>query len=478
MKTFLRRHLPTFFRWYHMVLIGLANVRYGFPSRKMVIVGVTGTNGKTSTAYLIERILEEAGIAAGMTSTAVIRIKGKEVLNTTKMTMPGRFALQRTLRDMRRQGVRVAIVETSSEGIAQYRHLGIAYDIAVFTNITPEHIESHGSFERYMHAKERLFTRLGTTYRKPNVKKQMVVNADDPNAGVFLQHHADEKWVYSLKPDGELADYPIVKAKTLTLLDDGIRMEILGAGHPLAISSPLIGRHVAQNLLAATTAALALGVPSEKIDAAVKKIDLIPGRLEKISGPGYTIVVDYAHEPAAYKSVLEAVKTYMHPRRLIAVIGSAGGGRDKARREILGEMAGDAADLIVVTNEDPYDENPQTIIEAVARGVERANRKMDIDFWKILSRRQGIEKALELAKSGDVVLITGKGCEQWIMGAKGRKVKWDDRVVVRQVLEEMKNPKKPDVSPKERVQEKSQNDKNQKAQSEKTQKGKAEKGAK
>lgn len=407
MLTQLKRLVPTpLLGLYHRSLSWLASLWYGYPSQKMIVVGVTGTNGKTTTSYLIAKALEAGGAKTGCTTTALFKIADREWLNDTKMTMLGRFALQRLLKEMVDAGCVYAIVETSSQGIVQHRHKDIAYDVAVFTNLTPEHVEAHGGFENYKRAKIELFRHVAS--RTPKVikgtlvPKIAVLNKNDEHAKDFAVPGFDRTVWY-------------------------------GVDETLALQLP--GRFNLENASAALAVADALGISH---DAAKKKLEAVvgmPGRMEKIDeGQAFTVIVDYAPEPYALAKCYDAIAQIPH-HRLIHVLGSAGGGRDVARRPILGRMAGENADVVIVTNEDPYDDDPRMIIKHVAEGAKNAAvKRPSVAVKEILDRREAIETAMREAKQGDLVLLTGKGCEQAIMGPNGSKTSWDERKVARDAI--------------------------------------------
>ncbi|OGG89471.1 hypothetical protein A3H03_02960 [Candidatus Kuenenbacteria bacterium RIFCSPLOWO2_12_FULL_42_13] len=385
-KILIKKFIPKFvLSWYHYSLAILAKWFYGNPSGKMIVVGVTGTAGKSSTSYFIAQILENAGLKVGMTTTTLFKIADKEWLNNKKMTMLGRFQTQKLLKQMLKAGCTVAIIETSSEGIKQYRHIGIDYNMLVLTNLYPEHIEAHGSFENYKKTKGKLFKHLG--------KKTIIINTDDKHADYFLNFPAKKKIKYNIK------DW-----------DNNWQMNLLG-------------EYNKYNVLAAMTVAKEL-----KIEPKIDNLKPLPGRLEFIENNlGINIIVDYSFEPKALEKLYQTIADIKY-NKLIHVLGSTGGGRDKARRPILGKMANEKADIVIITNEDPYDENPQEIIDQVASQVEKNK------LYKILDRRAAIKKALELADKRDLVLITGKGAEQAMCVENGKMIPWDDRTVVREEL--------------------------------------------
>ncbi|MFO0704762.1 MAG: UDP-N-acetylmuramoyl-L-alanyl-D-glutamate--2,6-diaminopimelate ligase [Candidatus Andersenbacteria bacterium] len=470
-KAALRRLVPRPLLFgYHAVLNWLSMAVFGFPTRRLITIGVTGTTGKTSVVSYISDTLESAGVRTGYVSTATVKIGSAKRLNQLKMTMPGRWTLARMLAQIRRSGAQAVVIETSSQGLEMYRHLGIAYDVAVFTNLTPEHIEAHGSFEAYRSAKERLFAALAGSPRKTDrvtgkpIKKIIVANLDDANAKYFLQYDADEKWGFSLAaggPDAHVSLTNVVRPSAYSCGPEGISFTLrlpkreLHKGSPLAgqtaidVRTKLVGIFNLQNMLAAASVALSQEIPLDKIKTALEKLEPAPGRMEPIvAGQPFSVVVDYAHVPESLELVYKTLRDQLAPgKKLIAVLGSAGGGRDVAKRPRLGALAGRYADFVVVTNEDPYDEDPVQIINQVKAGVLSAgkpeahkNRGGSADqrgVVAITDRRAGMRRALRAAQPGDIVVITGKGCEPVIMSKDGARIPHDDRTVARELLREL-----------------------------------------
>lgn len=445
MKATIKKFIPSFvLRLYHWKLSYLGSLLYGFPSNKLIVVGVTGTNGKSTIVNLIAQILKEAGNKVSLSATTNFRIDDKEWLNDQKMTMLGRFKTQKFLKDSIAAGCRYAVIETSSEGIKQYRHLGINYDLVVFTNLTPEHIESHGSFEKYKEAKGKLFQHLTQKPKKKidgkAVDKSSVINSDDQHAEYFLKFPADKKVTYSLNNHSDF------QAADINLNQTGSNFRV---GNQ-SFQTKLLGKVNVYNCLAAIAATETLGVPDEIIQQALAKYSGMPGRFEFIeeglassstrrSGQNFKVMIDYAPEPESMRKLYETIQLFQF-NKIIHVLGSCGGGRDKARRPILGKLAAEHADLIIVTNEDPYDEDPETIIDQVAKGAEDSGKVIGQNLFKITDRKEAIQKALSLAKESEdthlhlLVLITGKGCEQFICVENGKKIPWDDRKMVRELL--------------------------------------------
>ncbi len=418
---------------YHYALAVVAALAYGRPSEKLVVIGVTGTNGKSTTTEYVGRILEHAGHRVGWTGTTSFKVAECEWTNAHKMTMLGRFATQKLLAEMVRAKCAYAVVETSSQGIAQSRHAGIDYDVAVFTNLTPEHIDSHGGFENYKKAKGRLFAALSTGKRKDGQKKVSVVNADDAHADYFLSFSADEKIAFGLSNDR--ADVTPVVATDVALSSAGTTFSI--GSHAFSLSP--VGRFNLSNALAAVSACRAVGLSWEKIQAGVASLRPVAGRLESIvEGQPFSVIVDYAPEPAALNALYDALSLIEH-KRIIHVLGSTGGGRDVARRRILGEMAAEHDDAVIVTNEDPYDDDPTGIMRDVAEGAERfegskVRKVKGENLFQILDRQEAIDRAVAMAEPGDLVLLTGKGCEPVMAVANGKKIPWDDRDAARKAL--------------------------------------------
>lgn len=427
MKSLIKKLIPKFIlRGYHFGLAKFGAFWYGYPSRKMVVVGITGTKGKSTTAYFVAKVLENSGFKVGLTTTALFKINEKEWLNKSKMTMLGRFGLQKLLKQMVAAGCKYAVVETSSEGIAQSRHEGIDYDVAVFTNLTPEHLESHGGFENYKKAKGKLFVRLGKSFVKKingyRIPKIIVANADDEHAPYFLNFPADEKITFGMK--NHTAD---MKAENFVFKAEKSEFEVEDS----RVEVNIPGKMNAYNALAALATAKALSIGLKQAKTALSKIVSVPGRMEFVDeGQNFKVIVDYAHEPESFRQIYETVEK-MKGGRIIHVFGSTGGGRDKSRRPLMGKMSGERADAVFITTDDPYDEDPEKIAADVMAGVEAKNR---VKVSVVGDRKKAIEKAIETAEKGDIVLITGKGCEQAMVVKGGKKIPWDDRKIAREKL--------------------------------------------
>lgn len=406
------RPIFTFFQpAYHFLLSFWAVLWYRFPAKKLKIIGITGTNGKSSVVFLISQILDKAGYSVAAISSIQFKIKDKTWVNDLKMTMPGRFKMQKFLRQAVKAKCQYLVLEVTSEGIKQHRHKFIGFDSALLTNLTPEHLESHGGFENYKQAKSKLFKEL-----KPRGK--MIINSDDPNAEYFLQFPADQKWTYAI--DNKKQGLKDIRALSFTAGKHGIGFKVKQTQFNLN----LLGKFNGYNALAAIVVGLTEDISLAKIKLALEQVKGISGRLEiVIKKP--LVIVDYAHTPDALENVYQTVKQLVSGQ-IIGVLGATGGGRDKWKRVELGQLAEQYLDQVIITNEDPYDEDPQEIIDQVAQGLKQKQPN------KIIDRRKAIKYALKIAKPDDLVIITGKGCEPWICLANDKKIPWDDRRVVRE----------------------------------------------
>lgn len=410
---------------------------YGFPSRELTTIGITGTKGKSTTVYLLGHLLRAVGLPAGKagkkvgwTSTISFGDGEKEILNPLKMTMPGRFFLQRSLRQMKTSGADVAIIETSSEGLAQYRHIGISYTGAVFTNLAPEHLTAHGGYENYKRAKGILFREVA----KAGQAGFVVINLDDAEAPYFIAQSKGAR-IYGFTQSGTTAVAGVDKIfqiKNVTLSGMGVRFDLDG----VHFESALLGKVNVWNLAAAITTANVLGVPLGALQDAVREIRVIPGRLEFIDRPnGDKIVVDYAHTPQSLEALYDALEV-VPAKRIIHVLGPTGGGRDKDKIRLMGELVGQYADIVIVTTDDPYFEEPKMLAEPMMLGAKEEGKSEGHNLFWIADRKEAIKKALELQQPSDLVIVSGKGSEQK-MAIKGELLPWDDREVVRQEISKL-----------------------------------------
>lgn len=390
---------------YHFALAYLGAFLYGFPSQKMLVIGVTGTKGKSSTSEMIVAILEEAGYKTAALNSIRIKIGETSEPNTMRMSMPGRMYIQRFLARALKAGCTAVVLEMTSEGARQHRHRGVGLNALVFTNLAPEHIESHGSYEAYADAKFSIGKALVRSAKRPRI---MIANASDAQGARYLQLPVEVPLGFALE---NFKPYESNDRSGYFTLEQ-VRIELR-----------LPGDFSLKNALAAALTARAFAIPVETIARALGKLSTIAGRAERIEeGQDYTVIVDYAHTPDSLEALYKS-----YPMRKVCVLGSTGGGRDTWKRPVMGKIADTYCDHVILTNEDPYDERPESIVSEIAKGMTRMPEV-------IMDRRHAIAKACSLARSGDAVLITGKGTDPNIAGPKGTKEPWSDATVAREEI--------------------------------------------
>ncbi len=403
---------------YHYMLAFIGAVMYRFPSKQINVVAITGTKGKSSTTEIVNAILEAAGKKTAVAGTIRFKIADKTWANKYKMTLPGRFFLQKFLRDAVNAGCEYAVVEMTSQAAVQYRHKFVDLNALLFLNISPEHIESHGGYQNYLNAKLTLAKALGNSSKRPRI---IIANADDKEHEKFLHINAEEKHTFTEK-DAE------------PYMLDQFGLYLTYKGHNLR--SNLQGLFNVYNILAALTYASTQNISPETAQIGLEKLKVIAGRVQKITlspenaiskKQNFTVVVDYAHTVDS----LEKVYKVFDDSRKICVIGNTGGGRDTWKRPEMAKVANDNCSHIILTNEDPYDEDPRKIINEMIKGITTT------PYEVILDRRQAINKALRMANKGDTVIITGKGTDPYIMEANGKKTPWSDARVAREELEKV-----------------------------------------
>jgi UDP-N-acetylmuramoyl-L-alanyl-D-glutamate--2,6-diaminopimelate ligase len=380
---------------------------YGYPARQLAVVGVTGTDGKTTTCNLLYSILQAAGQRAGLVTT-VNAVIGERVIDTgLHTTTPDAPDVQRYLAEMVAAGMQAAVLETTSHGLEQHRVSACDFDVAVVTNITHEHLDLHGSLAAYRQAKARLFRSLAAGYRKAGIAKVSVLNADDVSYPLLRGIPADRQISYSIDGHADLVASGIRRSAADT------HFTVRAPGLEFKLRTALPGDYNIANILAATAAALALGAPVEAIQYGVWALKGIVGRMERVDeGQDFSAIVDFAHTPNALQRALEAART-LTGGRVIAVFGSAGE-RDVAKRAWMGEIGARLADVVILTAEDPRSESVEAILDEMARGAERAGAIEGKDFIRIADRAQALQFAVDLARSGDLVIACGKGHERSI----------------------------------------------------------------
>jgi UDP-N-acetylmuramoyl-L-alanyl-D-glutamate--2,6-diaminopimelate ligase len=394
---------------YHMKIGFLMALYYGFPSRKLTVIGVTGTKGKSTTAEMLFSILRAGGHKTALLSTIRFAIEDSSEPNRYKMTLQGRGFAQAFMHRALQAGCTHLVIEVTSESVLQYRHWFLGLDGLVVTNIQPEHIESHGSFENYVAAKRAIVTTLARSKKPVRV---LVSNEDIAETRAFLSI-----------PVSKAIGFNARELENFSGDDKSLKFEY----HGEHFSLPLPGMFNAMNALAAIKICEAFGVPLKTSARALATLPPVLGRVERIEmGQKFTAIVDYAHTPDS----LIALYGVFEGQRKICVLGNTGGGRDTWKRPQMGRIADESCDKVILTNEDPYDEDPLTIVNAMASGMKRAPEI-------ILDRREAIRRALSCAGPGDAVLISGKGTDPFIMGAHGSKEPWSDALVVQEELKQL-----------------------------------------
>jgi UDP-N-acetylmuramoyl-L-alanyl-D-glutamate--2,6-diaminopimelate ligase len=403
---------------YHWSWAILGGVLYPV-NKKLIVIGITGTKGKTTTLELLSAALEAGGKSTALLSSVRMKVADRSVKNMTGNSMPGRMHIHRFLRSAARAGCTHAIVEVTSEGVKYSRHLFIPWRIAALTNLAPEHIESHGSFERYRAAKGAF---LAYAMRHGAA---VFLNSDDPESAAF---YADE--LRQIQPEPNIVFY------------SGTDVTWVRESKQETSDDPQLFflRFNKENIAAARAIGLRLGLAEEGIKRAVEGFSGVPGRLDFVQATPFAAVVDYAHTPDSLLKVYDTLRASPYRAaegKLIAVLGSCGGGRDKWKRPIMGEIAAEQCDEIILTNEDPYDEDPETVLREIASGFATAqNKKFTTpDSYRIiLDRQEALNAAVRDARPGDIVIATGKGSESWIHMAGGKLEPWNEREAMQNAI--------------------------------------------
>ena len=399
----------------------IANHFFDHPSRRLKLIGVTGTKGKTTTTYLIEAAFGSAGLTAGVIGTLGARIRGEEV--PLERTTPESVDLQEILARMVSEGVAAAAMEVSSHALAKRRTEGCEYDVGVFTNLTRDHLDFHGTLEDYLATKMMLFSEYPNASSK---RFTAVINADDPAGEKVRQVTVGDILTYGIK---EAAD---IRAVSINAGPNGVSFDVIGPGGQGRVDLKIGGVFNVYNSLAAIGSACALGLSLDQIKAGLESVTSVAGRFESVDcGQDFGVVVDYAHTPDSMENILRAARE-LTSGRLIVVFG-CGGDRDKGKRPVMGGIASDLSDLSIVTSDNPRGENPQTIIDEILAGSNGGNAQV----VQIIDRREAIKRALEAAQPGDLVVVAGKGHETYQVFAD-KTIHFDDREVVRELLADLR----------------------------------------
>ena len=393
---------------YHYLLAWVGNEIYKRPSKKLYVIGVTGTKGKSTVLELMNAILEAAGKRTALSSSVRFKIDFFNESNNSGMSMPGRFFIQRFLSEAFKRDCEYALIEVTSQGILQFRHRFVDFDAALLTNLEPEHIEAHGSFTSYRDTKARFFRDAGKYSLKQ--RKLFFLNSDARD----VQYFVDAVKGRGLPGQGNVVFYNKKDMRALK------------------IKTKLIGEFNLENIAAAIAFARSRNIDWETIRSAIESFDGVPGRLEFVQKIPFPVIIDYAHTPDSLEKVYQTGrKTLKKSKKMICVLGSAGGGRDMWKRPVMGGIASKYCDRIILTNEDPFDEDPMEILNQIESGIMDGNKKK---IKKILDRKEAIRAAIKSAKKDDLVIITGKGCEPHMRVAKNKKIPWNEKEIVLKIL--------------------------------------------
>ncbi|HVE80539.1 MAG TPA: UDP-N-acetylmuramoyl-L-alanyl-D-glutamate--2,6-diaminopimelate ligase [Candidatus Dormibacteraeota bacterium] len=428
MRKLIKAFIPkTLFRiiepYGHLLEAVIMNIYYGFPARNLEIIGVTGTDGKTTTATIITSMLKQAGYKTGMLTTVSVDYGDGPQPNNTRMTVMPSGMMLREIKKMKQKGIKWLVLETTSHALAQNRVWGVPYSLAVMTNVAHEHLDYHGSFENYLNAKKKLFTLVGRNRRG---RQAGVVNDDDPSAGLFAAEVANSIR-YGLK-EGASDVYPLELRSTAA----GSTYHVRRGAATLKITTHLPGSFNVSNSLAAVCVGLILELTDEQIEKGIASLEAVEGRMTQVNcGQDFNVIVDYAHTPDSFEKVFNELAP-MTEGRLIVVFGSAGE-RDHAKRPLQGEIAGRLCDIVVVTEEDDRSEDGMMILDEIAAGAEQAGKAKGKDLFLIHDRAEAIQKAVSLARTGDTVLMLGKGHEKSILGSSGKRP-WNEVEAAQQAL--------------------------------------------
>lgn len=397
----------------------LADAFYNQPSHKIHMIGITGTNGKTTTSHLIETIFADAGQKTGLIGTMYTKIGSKE--KETKNTTPESLTLQKTFHEMVEHGVETAVMEVSSHSLVEGRVHGTDYDVAVFTNLTQDHLDYHKTMDDYRRAKGLLFAQLGNRFES-NRPKYAILNVDDPASEEYMISTSANILTYGIDQKADL------QAMNIKMTAKGTEFELISPFGRNQISMQLIGKFSVYNVLASIGAALASGIELSKVIASIESVKGVAGRFELVNaGQDFTVIVDYSHTPDSLDNVLKTIKQFANGN--IFVLVGCGGDRDRTKRPLMAKIACELSDFPIFTSDNPRSEDPEQILRDMEAGVEGQ------DYVKIVDRKEAIRYAVMHAKKDDVILIAGKGHETYQQ--IGNVVyDFDDRKVAREAIED------------------------------------------
>jgi len=405
---------------FHYVEALFAVALYGYPARNLTVIGVTGTDGKTTTASLIHHILQNANQKAGLISTVGAKINDKDFSIGLHTTTPSSFKIQKLLKKMVNNECKYAIIEVTSHSIDQNRIIGCNFIIGVLTNITKEHLDYHNSFTSYQNTKIKFLKKCPI----------IIINKDDQSFNTINDNINDKKiFSYGIINKGDLFAANIETKKYLQSFDVGGKIN--NQDFNKRIETKLIGKFNIENILASIGSAIILKIPQEKIISGIKTFSSVKGRMEMIIDNPYKIIIDFAHTPNAFDKILTTVRLYTKGK-IIHVFGATGN-RDKTKRPEMGKISGMLADISIITSEDTYGEDPKNIIIDIEKGIKKTNKKENISYWKIVEREDAIKKAVSLAKKDDLILLTGVG-HQTSLNLGKYELPWSDKQTVLKIL--------------------------------------------
>ena len=399
---------------------------YDYPSRSMRFIGVTGTNGKTTTTHLIRSILLQAGYGVGLIGTIHVLINDQ--VRPVRNTTPDVVELQEILADMAAAGVNYVVMEVSSHALALDRIAGCEFDVAVFTNLTQDHLDFHGTLDQYLQAKAKLFSSLGSG-QSAKTGKYAIINTDDPAAGKFIASSHCPVISYGAKGQGE------VQASDITVRADGVSFTVAGTFGSMALNLKITGLFNVYNVLAAICTAAVEGIEARLIRQALESFQTVPGRFELVDeGQPFAVIVDYAHTPDGLENILKTASQFAE-KRIIVVFG-CGGDRDKTKRPLMGRLACQYGDIVLATSDNPRTEDPLAILQDIEAGIQDA--LIPGKYYEVIpDRRSAIAKAVQLANPHDIIIIAGKGHETYQI-LKDKTIPFDDREIARSIIKEMK----------------------------------------
>lgn len=408
---------------YHFLLALSGNIIYRFPGRKLICIGVTGTNGKSTTVELVNSVLKSGGYKTGLISTIAFEINGKREENTTSRTTLGRWQTPKMLRAMVKTGCTHAVIEVASEGIVQFRTWGIPFDVAVFTNLSPEHLNTHGNMTNYRNAKGKLFENVVSSKKKKGVPKIGIINSDDRQAKYFSAFPFSRQYNFGIKKGD-------IKAKRIDQ-NNKLSFDIEYENKKYFIQSDLLGKFNVYNILAAWCVGSSQGIDPRKIKWGIESVKQVRGRMEKVAEKnGAKFYIDYAMTPDSYEMLFTEMKN-IASGKVIAVFGAAGD-RDRSKRPKIGEIAAKMVDFTILTDDEPYSEDPKKIIEEIEVGFKNLKKK---NYQIIHDRKKAFAEAIKISNSGDVVIIPGMGHEAFRNIGGSNKIAWNESQIIKDLIE-------------------------------------------